>query len=93
MFLLVLAYPGCPGSKPVKRSLLLLLYWLTWVVPDKGLLNGCVCYVLASSTYSLCCSVFVLYLVFLIPYQEIGYEGLHSSMTYFVLSGTQNVNL
>jgi len=25
MFLLVLAYPGCPGSKAVKRSLLLLL--------------------------------------------------------------------
>ena len=26
MFLLVLAYPGCPGSKAVKRSLLLLLF-------------------------------------------------------------------
>ena len=26
MFLLVPAYPGCPGSKAVKRSLLLLLY-------------------------------------------------------------------
>jgi len=25
MFLLVPAYPGCPGSKAVKRSLLLLL--------------------------------------------------------------------
>jgi len=25
MFLLVAAYPGCPGSKAVKRSLLLLL--------------------------------------------------------------------
>ena len=25
MFLLVLAYPGCPGSKAIKRSLLLLL--------------------------------------------------------------------
>ena len=29
MFLLVPAYPGCPGSKAMKRSLLLLLlyYW------------------------------------------------------------------
>jgi len=27
MFLLVPAYPGCPGSKAVKRSSLLLLYW------------------------------------------------------------------
>ena len=26
MFLLVLAYPGCPGSKAVKRSLLSLLF-------------------------------------------------------------------
>ena len=26
MFLLVPAYPGCPGSKAVKRSLLLLFY-------------------------------------------------------------------
>ena len=26
MFLLVPAYPGCPGSKAVKRSLLLLLF-------------------------------------------------------------------
>ena len=35
MFLLVPAYPGCPGSKAVKRSLLLLshcfsgMWWLT----------------------------------------------------------------
>ena len=29
MFLLVPAYPGCPGSKAVKQSLLLLLY--NWV--------------------------------------------------------------
>jgi len=28
MFLLVLAYTGCPGSKAVKRSLLLLLFTL-----------------------------------------------------------------
>jgi len=27
MFLLVPAYPGCPGSKAVKRSLLLLLLY------------------------------------------------------------------
>jgi len=33
MFLLVPAYPGCPGSKAVKRSLLLLLLFsrTTWV--------------------------------------------------------------
>ena len=47
MFLLVPAYPGCPGSKAVKQSLLLLLllfwYWPTWVVPEKGPLNVCVC--------------------------------------------------
>jgi len=28
MFLLVPAYPGCPGSKAVKRSLLLLLLFV-----------------------------------------------------------------
>jgi len=33
MFLLVPAYPGCPGSKAVKRSLLLLLLLLVNVVP------------------------------------------------------------
>jgi len=36
MFLLVPAYPGCPGSKAVKRSLLLLLLLLFGVV-EKGL--------------------------------------------------------
>jgi len=38
MFLLVPAYPGCPGSKAVKRSLLLLsemkglrkILWVSW---------------------------------------------------------------
>ena len=30
-FLLVPAYPGCPGSKAVKRSLLLLLSGTTWL--------------------------------------------------------------
>ena len=29
MYLLVPAYPGCPGSKAVKRSLLLLLLYFT----------------------------------------------------------------
>ena len=33
MFPLVPAYPGCPGSKAVKRSLLLLLF-TTGIVPD-----------------------------------------------------------
>jgi len=32
MFLLVPAYPGCPGSKAVKRSLLLLLLLLLRLV-------------------------------------------------------------
>jgi len=36
MFLLVPAYPGCPGSKAVKRSLLLLLLLL----PTPRILNG-----------------------------------------------------
>jgi len=43
---LVPAYPGCPGSKAVKRSLLCCCcfwYRLTRVVLDKGPLNGCVC--------------------------------------------------
>jgi len=31
MFLLVPAYPGCPGSKAVKRSLLLLLSFSAWM--------------------------------------------------------------
>ena len=30
MFLLVPAYPGCPGSKAVKRSLLLLFFFGKW---------------------------------------------------------------
>jgi len=34
MFLLVPAYPGCPGSKAVKRSLLLLLLY---IIDDVGL--------------------------------------------------------
>jgi len=41
MSLLVPAYPGCPGSKAVKRSLL--LYRLTRVVLEKEPLNVCVC--------------------------------------------------
>jgi len=32
MFPLVPAYPGCPGSKAVKRSLLLLLVCLHWKI-------------------------------------------------------------
>jgi len=32
MFLLVPAYPGCPGSKAVKRSLLLLLLLYEYVL-------------------------------------------------------------
>jgi len=41
MFLLVPAYPGCPGSKAVKRSLLLLLLFLqTFIL--KQCLSGCV---------------------------------------------------
>jgi len=50
MFLLVPAYPGCPGSKAVKRSLLLLLlqfgqlmYALEYVNMLKLLLGGCTC--------------------------------------------------
>ena len=35
MFLLVPAYPGCPGSKAVKRSLLLLLLLLYINIPFK----------------------------------------------------------
>ena len=47
-FLLVPAYPGCSGSKAVKRSLLLLLlYRLTQAVLEKRLLNGCVVAVLS----------------------------------------------
>ena len=32
MFLLVPAYPGCPGSKAVKRSLLLLYFHVQYIV-------------------------------------------------------------
>ena len=35
MFILVPAYPGCPGSKAVKRSLLLLLLSLNVPVRQK----------------------------------------------------------
>jgi len=33
MFLLVPAYPGCPGSKAVKRSLLSLLLFINFFTP------------------------------------------------------------
>jgi len=35
MFLLVLAYPGCPGSKAVKRSLLLVVMALMHVTDSE----------------------------------------------------------
>ena len=37
---LVPAHLGSPVQRAVKRGC---VYWLTWVVPDKGSLNGCVC--------------------------------------------------
>ena len=40
MFLLVPAYPGCPGSKAVKRSLLLLLYPFSALTLLVGLQEG-----------------------------------------------------
>jgi len=45
MFLLVPAYPGCPGSKAVKRSSLLLLLILSScrsIGNDNALAEGCV---------------------------------------------------
>ena len=39
MFLLVPAYPGCPGSKAVKRSLLLLLLLLLSGIDVEGILR------------------------------------------------------
>ena len=50
MFLLVPAYPGCPGSKAVKRSLLLLLLSV-W----EYYLSGCVCYGSTSITVEQFC--------------------------------------
>ena len=38
MFLLVPAYPGCPGSKAVKRSLLLLLLF-SGNIADRDIIN------------------------------------------------------
>jgi len=40
MFPLVPAYPGCPGSKAVKRSLLLLLLFWGFLVPVAMGLGG-----------------------------------------------------
>ena len=45
MFLLVPAYPGCPGSKAVKRSLLLLLLLLlltSFPVPSRDHSTTCI---------------------------------------------------
>ena len=41
---LVLAHPGSPGKRAVKRVCVVLPLWyrLTWVVLDKGPLNRCV---------------------------------------------------
>jgi len=47
MFLLVPAYPGCPGSKAVKRSLLL------YLACYPGLMTTCMLYVLAFSALTL----------------------------------------
>ena len=40
MFLLVPAYPGCPGSKAVKRSLSLLLLYVIGVRSPAGVRAG-----------------------------------------------------
>jgi len=40
MFLLVPAYPGCPGSKAIKRSLLLLLYLQTTTIAQMLSIGG-----------------------------------------------------
>jgi len=56
MFLLVPAYPGCPGSKAVKRSLLLLL--LLHGFPGLfSVISGHICFLLL---------VFFLFLHFLV---------------------------
>jgi len=40
---LVLAHPGCPGQRAVKWVCVCVFWYrLTRVVPEKGLLNGCV---------------------------------------------------
>jgi len=39
MFLLVPAYPGCPGSKAVKRSLLLLFVSLVLIISSDNLMS------------------------------------------------------
>jgi len=61
---LVPAHPGSPGKRAVKRvcvcvfmslasvkSRLVLPYRLTWVVPEKGPINGCVCVCLNMGDY------------------------------------------
>ena len=54
MFLLVPAYPGCPGSKAVKRSLLLLLFvgLLLTIFKHFGLTSSCVHWACSSSSSS-----------------------------------------
>jgi len=47
MFLLVLAYPGCPGSKAVKRSLLLLLL-ISILLPEPGKFISYICLTFSS---------------------------------------------
>jgi len=42
MFLLVPAYPGCTGSKAVKRSLLLLLYAAAILLFSKSVFETCI---------------------------------------------------
>jgi len=46
--LLVGRQEGHLVCKKLSGGVLAWLYWLTWVVPDKGLLNGCVCDVLVT---------------------------------------------
>ena len=46
-------YPGEPVPEK-SRLVLPFWYWLTWVVPEKGPLNGCVCVCKISTSTSLC---------------------------------------
>ena len=41
---LVPAHPGSPGKRAIKWVCVCACFWyrLTWIVPDKGPLNGCV---------------------------------------------------
>ena len=83
MFLLLPAYPGCPGSKAVKRSLLLLLL-LTYLLTS-------VLWLCILSVLHISCSLFLL-VIFVLCYCLISYVCSQNSEMWLDFNTISDVN-